>query len=368
MKIQDLAIIFVIIILPISLVISAYTQYQIKTVSTQTLYDAKLTSATYDAIKAYQLNAQNSSTSDQANSKIRDIEASVETFKNSIMATFRLDGYSEDDLNQYIPALVYTMYDGFYIYSPFENVNYQYDESGTETQENGEDIYGLKPYINYSCRYKNDSGVDVVITYALDNHISVQGLIGTQYVNESGYLIDNIGEPTDTINYNGIEIGTEELKEYMILEEAETGIIPDAYSYVKINGRKYYRADLIKNVSDESGDGYDSIIYINNGTINIQCKWTVAGADGLTGTQDEKNEEYSKYCQLIRNNNQAMEYYIKAKNFTYRLKNSVLKDLKYKDAYEIDGITQIWGGNETTIFQDDTIPIENELSNFINGV
>ena len=113
MKIQDLAIIFVIIILPISLVISAYTQYQIKTVSTQTLYDAKLTSATYDAIKAYQLNAQNSSTSDQANSKIRDIEASVETFKNSIMATFRLDGYSEDDLNQYIPALVYTMYDGF---------------------------------------------------------------------------------------------------------------------------------------------------------------------------------------------------------------------------------------------------------------
>ena len=69
MKIQDLAIIFLIIILPISLVISAYTQYQIKTVSTQILYDSKLTSATYDAIKAYQLNARNSSTSDQANSK-----------------------------------------------------------------------------------------------------------------------------------------------------------------------------------------------------------------------------------------------------------------------------------------------------------
>ena len=363
MKIQDLAIIFVIIILPISLVISAYTQYQIKTVSTQTLYDAKLTSATYDAIKAYQLNAQNSSTSDQANSKIRDIEASVETFKNSIMATFRLDGYSEDDLNQYIPALVYTMYDGFYIYSPFENVNYQYDESGTETQENGEDIYGLKPYINYSCRYKTES-VDVVITYALDNHVSIQGMINGEYVNESGYLIDNIGEPTDTINYNGIEIGTEELKEYMILEEAETDTIPDAYSYVKINGRKYYRADLVKNVSDESGDGYDSIIYINNGTINIQCKWTVAGADGLTGTQGAKNVEYSKYCRLIENNTQAMEYYKKAKKFTDWLKNSVLKDLKYKDAYEIDGTTQIWRGNETTIFQDDTIPIENELSNF----
>ena len=232
MKIQDLAIIFLIIILPISLVISAYTQYQIKTVSTQTLYDSKLTSATYDAIKAYQLNAQNSSTSDQANSKIRDIEASVDTFKNSIMATFRLDGYSEQDLNQYIPALVYTMYDGFYIYSPFENVNYQYDESGNATQNNGEDIYGLKPYINYSCRYKKGN-VDVVITYALDNHISVQGKIGTEYVNKSGYLIDNITQVGKTVKYNEIEIGTEQLKEYLPLERADApGSTIEPYSYV----------------------------------------------------------------------------------------------------------------------------------------
>lgn len=367
MKIQDLAIIFVIIILPISLVISAYTQYQIKTVSTQTLYDSKLTAATYDAIKAYQLNAQNSSTSDQANSKIRDIEASVETFKNSIMATFRLDGYSEQDLNQYIPALVYTMYDGFYIYSPFENVNYQYDESGNATQGNGEDIYGLKPYINYSCRYIKGS-TDVVITYALDNHISVQGCIGTQYVNESGYLIDNINPGAETVNYNGIEIGKEELKEYLPLERADVpgSSIIEPYSYVKINGRKYYRADLFKNVSDESGDGYDSIIYINNGTINIQCKWTVAGANGLTGTQEAKNDEYIKYCKLIENNDQAIQYYKKADEFTEWLKNLAngLRDLTYQDAYEIDGITQIWGGNQTTIFQDDSIPIENELSNF----
>ena len=72
-------------------------------------------------------------------------------------------------------------------------------------------------------------------------------------------------------------------------------------------------------------------VLINNGTINIQCKWTVAGADGLTGTQGAKNVEYSKYCRLIENNTQAMEYYKKAKKFTDWLKNSVLKDLKYKD-------------------------------------
>ena len=44
MKIQELAIVFLIIILPISIVIAAYTQYQIQTINTETLYD------TYDQL------------------------------------------------------------------------------------------------------------------------------------------------------------------------------------------------------------------------------------------------------------------------------------------------------------------------------
>ncbi len=88
MKIQNLAVIFVIIILPISLVLTAYVQYQIQTVELQISYDTKLTNATYDALKAFQLNTVNSSTSDLSNSKIRDIEASVNTFFNSIASNF----------------------------------------------------------------------------------------------------------------------------------------------------------------------------------------------------------------------------------------------------------------------------------------
>ena len=72
MRIQDLAIIFIIIILPISIVLGAYTQMQISTISLQTEYDMKLIAATSDAIKAFQINTANSSTSDIANSKIRD--------------------------------------------------------------------------------------------------------------------------------------------------------------------------------------------------------------------------------------------------------------------------------------------------------
>ena len=84
MKIQSLAIIFIIIILPISLVMQTYIQNRIETLSMQSQYDSKLTGATYDALKAYQLNSFNSDTSYLTNSKMRDIEASVNTFYNSL--------------------------------------------------------------------------------------------------------------------------------------------------------------------------------------------------------------------------------------------------------------------------------------------
>ena len=118
MKIQNLAVIFIIIILPISLILTAYVQNQVKTLELQMNYDTKLTTATYDAVKAFQLNTVNSSTSDLANSKLRDIKASVNTFFNSVATQFNLSGYNKDVLKTYVPALVYTMYDGFYIYSP----------------------------------------------------------------------------------------------------------------------------------------------------------------------------------------------------------------------------------------------------------
>ena len=83
MKIQYLAVVFIIIMLPISLILSEYTKGQIQTLQLQISYDSKLDTATHDAVKAYQLNSANSDTSDIADSKIRDIEASINTFFNS---------------------------------------------------------------------------------------------------------------------------------------------------------------------------------------------------------------------------------------------------------------------------------------------
>ena len=99
-----------------------------------------------------------------------DIEASVNTFFNSIATNFNMAGYNQDILKQYVPAIVYTMYDGYYIYSPFTNTLTSEDYiEGSSTYQDGETISGLKPYIFYSCRYKKGSDTDVVITYSLDN-------------------------------------------------------------------------------------------------------------------------------------------------------------------------------------------------------
>lgn len=371
MKIQELAIIFIIIILPISLVLSVYTQNQVQTINTQTLYDNRLTSATYDAMRAYQLNAANSTTSDMSNSKTRDIEASVSAFRNSIMTAFELNGFTANELNSYIPALVYTMYDGLYIYSPYSNIAEVNTDANADEEvkikTEGQKEYGLKPYISYSCRYKT-TNIDVVITYSLDNHIAVKGMIGREYVNKEGYLIDGISINPDEeiekakITYNGIDIGKESLKEYLPLSIGEN----DAYPYAKINGTKYY-------LIHDDKEGCDQIVYVSNGFFRTQCKST-----------DSDKTAFNAYKNIIENNYMAKEYYYEAYKFTHWFKESGLSALTYGDAWDevlvknSDGsgaeqeYREIWPENSTPIFQfnssldisDIKNNIENETSTF----
>lgn len=378
MKIQELAIIFIIIILPISLVLSVYTQNQVQTINTQTLYDNRLTSATYDAMRAYQLNAANSTTSDMSNSKTRDIEASVSAFRNSIMTAFELNGFTANELNSYIPALVYTMYDGLYIYSPYSNIAEVNTDANADEEvkikTEGQKEYGLKPYISYSCRYKT-TNIDVVITYSLDNHIAVKGMIGRKYVNKEGYLIDGIEcsiNPDEEIKindeiekakitYNGIEIGTESLKEYLPLS-IDKNDENAAYPYAKINGTKYYL------IQDKEGD--QQIVYVSNGFFRTQCKST-----------DSDKTAFNAYKNIIENNYMAKEYYYEAYKFTHWFKESGLSALTYGDAWDevlvkkSDGsgaeqeYREIWPENRTPIFQfnsssDIKNNIENETSTF----
>ena len=246
MKLQNLAVIFVIIMLPISIVLSTYTRNQIKTLNLQTSYDSKLVDSTYDAVKAFQLNTISNTSSDIATSKIRDISASVNVFFNSVADNFGLSGYNADTIKDYVPAVVYTLYDGYYIYSPYTNnlnknngEEYEIKVENNSLYRDGNTIIGLKPYVYYSCRYVKGN-IDVVITYALDNYITVQGNIGSEYVNKSGYLLDNVtDEQTESVKYRGIEINKENnsnVSENVVTSSNTAKKLP----YVQINGVKYY--------------------------------------------------------------------------------------------------------------------------------
>ena len=122
MKLESLSIIFLIIILPITFVLSEYINTKVIFAQTEMQYDDKLLNATYDAVKAFQLNTVTNAFSDVTNSKILDLEAAATTFYNSVATNFGYEGYNSSEMKDYIPAIVFTLYDGYYIYSPYINV------------------------------------------------------------------------------------------------------------------------------------------------------------------------------------------------------------------------------------------------------
>ena len=354
MKIQSLAVIFIIIVLPMSILLSEYLQTQINTLNMQTSYDSRLTGATYDAIRAFQLNALNSSTNDLTGTKIRDIEASAKIFLTSIANNFGESGLDQKGIQSFVPAVVYCLYDGYYIYSPYKNdisgeilekiqaainlaqsqksIEPRYANFNPRYKENDETLTGIKPYIYYSCRYKKES-TDVIITYSLDNYVVIQGMVGGTYRNESGYVLNGVESGGSTgIRYNGVDIPRiENLSETFFdldINDKRT------YPYAKINGTKYYY--------DEHATPDEQIFYMQNGK-------------KMYGSSQQNSHDY--YLNKITNNDSAYKFYEQALSFTNRIKSgdlSALSNLKFDDAVDVEGNNIDANGfnGETTIFQE----------------
>ena len=242
---------------------------------------------------------------------MRDIEAAANSFFTSIANNFNMAGYNSDNLKEYVPALVFTLYDGFYIYSPFENTldeetKSRLPENATYTGADGEEVTGLKPYIYYSCRYQKGANLDVIITYSLDNYITIQGYDQNgKGINDAGYLLDDnslvYDDTTGEVQYREVMITSEpQLREYVGDEE---------YAYVKINGVKYYKEN-----------GTNTWFTITNGR-----RSTVA-----TPFIDE-------------NNDMGYRYYVEAYEFKQRLQSYGITSLKSSDAVGVNAITNADG-------------------------
>ena len=281
MKIHNLSVIFVVIAIPLILITSYYISLQIDTINMQTAYDAKLLDSTKEAIDAFEINTVqwNSSYSDTADSKRRDVMASINTFINSFANNAGVGGTSKEYIMAYMPAIAYTLYDGYYIYSPANEQLALKDDNGvgivmtkklwdsdkdafsgytynpinegklmyqvaegkasngtyngipfTLNQEDAATEYNhiLKPFAMYSEKIG-----DWVINYTLDNYITIYGSITeagtTEYIYKSGYLTDlsKIGgiitKSVNNITFNGTEVKPEELSEQVVYKRSKNG-------------------------------------------------------------------------------------------------------------------------------------------------
>lgn len=270
MKVDGLAVVLAIILLPIILVVTYYIQLQVDTIATENTYNTNLLDATYDAMSAFEINTANEQLSSVADSMRSIVLASNNIFLNTLATNFGVSNASKEYIQPYIPAVLYTMYDGYYIYAPTETAKVAekkekdpdsglittkgYMSVGDEGTDGLGGIYGdivyekpdgsytinkseakqdtdyiLKSYVQYSARYKKGSTKDVTINYTLDNYLNIVGTIGDVYYTKTGYLIKNglvssatiDGQNIDLENYNeddaknrilGIASNAEELR------------------------------------------------------------------------------------------------------------------------------------------------------------
>lgn len=375
MKIQHLAIIFLLIILPIDIVLGLYLDAQINTIRNQALYDSRLVGCVYDALEVYQSNSIVDTENNIVTAKMNNIEASASTFLTSLQSAFGYSGYKATVMQEYVPAVVYTMYDGYYIYSKFNNTLSNISVYQDSSFPDGVTVEGLKSYVFYSCRYQRGSD-DFVITYTLDNYITIQGKINGNYINESGYLIDGIEKNGNNYIIDGLTFcddGTIKCNNITYDIENRIDYIGNMdYKYTKINGTKYY----LDNVPDINKDGnkddidwtliyeldaglieinddeydftkadlnYDGIIdYTDAGLYRKVLEepnifHIVNGAKLAQAKNNSANNLYAKYEKAITKNKDAYLYYKEAYEFTKKVRDDLgLKDLKASDAVYIN--------------------------------
>ncbi len=413
MRIQNLAVIFVIIILPITLVLQAYIRNLTNVTNVEARYNEILMSSTYDAVRAYQMNTINNDYSGVNTSRQRDIKASVNSFFNSLATGLHKSGSTKAAMNEYVPALLFNLYDGFYIYGPYNNVA----STGSDNNGNGVNdldegvthdpdkidnkrpffnenvantentIYGVKPFIYYSCEYATDpndeKAYDITINYTLDNYIAVSGWAkedgNTVQISGAGYYINgaktqilakNVQEflyrstfGGDTINNSAnVQIKAETLGEYISFYDkvykqhiSDNGLIsqntiPDMngavysryYRYINYNNTKYYFDDCMNtsNITYSAENHTPPIFTINNHCreyISLDQLITLANYEGWTTSDGQpvtKDQSYSvaaNFSDYIKQNPNWVNWYFKDVNpYYYYKKAKNFSDEMYK--------------------------------------
>lgn len=264
-----------------------------------------LLTATYDGIKAFQLNASYNSLSNVSDALREDVETAISAFMQSLAMKMGVGGYNINQMKDYVPAILFTLYDGYYIYTP------------TKTTDSKTNEYMLKPYNYYTVRYRQDAEDipepynDVVINYTLDNYIVVYGWVKGEYVVKQGYLVSNskVGD---------IE-SSEKLYEYAPYIDksiSENIVIPNAEYYRDGNSpetitAKEYNPDYLKTLPSGVKDTRTKSLYPRNDNYYVDPESATkyyAGADTFTKWVEE-NLDWVTSDLAMRNNKKLNQTY-----------------------------------------------------------
>ena len=355
MKLQNLIIIFIIIIIPIVFIFSLYLNLETQTILKQTDYDEKLIEATRDAIEAFEINTTewNSEFATLANSKRQDILSSINVFTTSLADKLRIGGTNKEAMLTYVPAMVYIMHDGYYIYTPtyvpetitdtngvqlfyyeknntlsilptqvFDGVTYSgepvYESKNgavTTATFNGESIsftteienakktykHVLKTFVPYTYTYTKN-GKKYTINYTLDNYIRIYG-----EQSREGYIIEDYNTITfnspEKVIYNGQEIKPEILTENIAVKDGENIEIKEyPYIYNTNNDKRYYDSSNGKFFS--INNDYEKV-YLTD----TQVGTSIAEYKKILVNINPNNGQYVELYQLLNGNDNKWYYY-----------------------------------------------------------
>ena len=204
MNIQSVSVIFVVIFLPLIIISSFFIQQEVDTISMQSSYDTKLIDATNDAVSAFEINTTNEDLSKVADQLRSMIEASNNVFINTLATNLGMSNASQSAILPFIPAVVYTLYDGYYIYSPTQ-------QPVVLTDPNGVYVNVGDPCVDYRDPNEKDNG-----EYSY-NYVEAQNIVDNPNVAKPEDMkASDFPEDYDKIlyvdkSYNGEYIGDDKV-------------------------------------------------------------------------------------------------------------------------------------------------------------
>lgn len=200
MKLQYLTVMFIIIFLPILLVSTYYVHQQMETITVQLDYDTALLDATRDAMMAFEINTANENLSTVSDSLRSIIEASNNIFLNTLAINMGMSNANKSFVQPYIPAILYSLYDGYYIYSPTYTPTVCTDKYG---QTIGTDSLGVK-YLNAQTIDGKTVGTYIFVENSVEyptGSVVAQEKTGTEKVNYNSLKSNDIEEEYGQILY-----------------------------------------------------------------------------------------------------------------------------------------------------------------------